>query len=123
MLNQQAQASGLRLRVYGSLAWQFLTGQQYLSDSSDIDLLFRPQHQMQLRAGLALLQQHLPDIPLDGEIIFPNEGAVAWKEWLSGDTSQAVFEQQRVLVKAIDSVSLQSRSSLLAMLPEGDLPC
>ncbi|MFZ6654336.1 malonate decarboxylase holo-[acyl-carrier-protein] synthase [Undibacterium sp. TJN19] len=122
-LNQQAQGAGIRLRVYGSLAWQFLTGQHYLSDNSDIDLLFRPQHHIQLRAGLALLQQHLADIPLDGEIVFPNDGAVAWKEWLLSDASQGGFEQKRVLVKAMDSVSLQTRQSLLADLPEGDLPC
>ncbi|MFZ6723068.1 malonate decarboxylase holo-[acyl-carrier-protein] synthase [Undibacterium sp. Ji49W] len=122
-LHQQALIAGIKLRVYGSLAMQFLTGQNYLSATSDIDILFRPFHQAQLRAGLALLQEFQQLLPLDGEIVFPGEAAVAWKEWaLPADTEQE-FNQQRVIVKGMHSVSLRTRQSLLAHLSEGELPC
>ena len=45
----------LELRVFGSLAWQALSGMQYLTPQSDIDLLWHPQSHAQLQQGIALL--------------------------------------------------------------------
>lgn len=102
---------GLNLRVYGSLALQTLTGLAYLRPTSDIDLLLAPLTEHQLRAGLALLRRYAEDLPLDGEIVFPNGDAVPWKEWLSAEASHA-----RVLVKGRDGVHLAPLSALLATL-------
>ncbi|MFZ6874904.1 malonate decarboxylase holo-[acyl-carrier-protein] synthase [Undibacterium sp. Di27W] len=121
-LHQQALMAGIKLRVYGSVAMQFLTGQDYLNATSDIDILFRPYHQAQLRAGLALLQE-LQNLPIDGEIIFPGEAAVAWKEWIQPAYAGHDFNQQRVMVKDMHGVSLRTRQSLLDLLSEGELPC
>jgi len=121
-LHQQALMAGIKLRVYGSVAMQFLTGQDYLGATSDIDILLRPYHQAQLRAGLALLQEQ-QGLPIDGEIIFPGEAAVAWKEWIQAAHPGHDFNQQRVMVKDMHAVSLRTRQSLLTLLPEGELPC
>ncbi|MFZ6759482.1 malonate decarboxylase holo-[acyl-carrier-protein] synthase [Undibacterium sp. Ji50W] len=122
-LHQQALLAGIKLRVYGSLAMQFLTGQNYLSATSDIDILFRPFHQAQLRAGLALLQEFQQSLPLDGEIVFPGEAAVAWREWVLPADTEPEFNQQRVIVKDMHGASLRTRQSLLAHLPAAELPC
>ena len=104
-------SSGLTLRVYGSLALQAITGQAYLTQRSDIDLLFYPATTVQLRSGLALLEAHAARLPLDGEVVFPNGDAVAWKEWLNAERNNA-----QVLVKATQAVRLASMVSLLAKL-------
>jgi len=103
--------AGLDLRVFGSLALQALTGQPYLRDASDIDLLFRPCDAAELEKGLRLLASFLDELPLDGEIVFPNGHAVAWKEWLAADDHSA-----RVLVKSQASVMLCKRADLRAEL-------
>ena len=106
-----SQANNLRLHVFGSLALQTLTKQIYLSATSDIDVLFYPENIEQLQAGLLLLSASAKTLPLDGEIIFPGEQAVSWKEWLS-----ALDRQAHVLVKDMQSVCLASTASLLSSL-------
>jgi len=106
-----AGAAGVALHVYGSFAMQALTGQTYLTPSSDIDLLFYPTSRPQLDAGLALLAAHARSLPLDGEIVFPGGAAVSWKEWL-----QAAASRSRVLVKDLHAVRLAEPAVLLAML-------
>jgi phosphoribosyl-dephospho-CoA transferase len=104
-------STALDLRVFGSLALQALTGQAYLRDSSDIDLLFRPRSLDELDAGTVLLASQLEHLPLDGEILFPSGQAVAWKEWFT-----ARADTGRVLVKAQASVKLATRAELRAEL-------
>lgn len=101
----------LDLRVFGSLALQALTGQAYLRDASDIDLLFRPRDSAELDLGTLLLASFLDELPLDGEIIFPSGQAVAWKEWFT-----ARGHTERVLVKSQSSVKLGTRAELRAEL-------
>jgi len=104
-------AAAYDMRVYGSLALQALTGQPYLRDGSDIDIQFRPSSIQQLDEGSRLLASHLANLPLDGEIAFPNGRAVAWKEWHAARENTA-----RVLVKATGSVHLATTDSLRAAL-------
>ncbi|KQV87237.1 hypothetical protein ASD15_28795 [Massilia sp. Root351] len=107
----QRLSTGLDLRVFGSLAWQALTGLPCLGAGSDIDILFRPVSQQQLRAGLALLAGAGHGLPLDGEIMFPSGQAVSWKEWNAAGAAKA-----RVLVKEIGGVQLADPEALLATL-------
>jgi phosphoribosyl-dephospho-CoA transferase len=104
-------AASVPLQAYGSLAMQAITGQAYLTPSSDIDLLFFPSDANSLHAGLALLEQNAATLPLDGEIVFPSGAAVAWKEWLSAGQNEA-----RVLVKEAGAVRLAPMAELLASL-------
>ena len=114
-LEREAADAGLGLAVYGSVALAALTGQHYLTPSSDIDLLLRPLNHAQLMAGLALLTTHAALLPLDGEIVFPDGRAVAWKEL------RAAFDSApgtRVLAKSLANVALVKPDELLATLEE-----
>jgi phosphoribosyl-dephospho-CoA transferase len=75
-------ATGVILRVYGSLAWQHMTGTQYVRADSDVDLLVCPRSEEQARACLRILHTASLNstVRLDGEIQFPDGRAVAWRE-------------------------------------------
>lgn len=122
-LQAQAARAGIALSVFGSLAWQAVTGQAYLRAGSDIDLLFQPASRQELEQGVRLLAYHAMFLPLDGEIVFPDGAAVSWKEWrqvavLGGDPDN------KVLLKAPDAVRLERVGALAASLPgEGGEQC
>lgn len=112
-LDSLAQAArGLRLtfQVYGSLALQALTGQQYVTPRSDIDLLFQPRSVAQLGTGTGLLSYYANTLPLDGEIVFPEGRGVAWKEWIQ---AMHASNNLRVLTKDSHTASLKSTATLL----------
>lgn len=67
-----------RACVFGSVAWQAMTGLPYLRATSDLDLLC-PAGDDPLPLADALAA--LPALPrLDGEIALPDGRAVAWRE-------------------------------------------
>jgi phosphoribosyl-dephospho-CoA transferase len=104
-------AHELGLRVYGSLALQSVTGLPYLTASSDIDLLFAPGTPAQLDQGVEVLTAACAHLPLDGEVVFPNGDAVAWKEWRDAGGAGA-----KVLVKSQYAVRLADPAALLETL-------
>ncbi|WP_151633772.1 malonate decarboxylase holo-[acyl-carrier-protein] synthase [Noviherbaspirillum aerium] len=112
-LADQAASAGLSLRVYGSLALQALTGQAYLTPASDIDLLFAPENLRQLDEGMRLLGAASERLPLDGELVFPDGQAVAWKEWAN---AAAASDAMRVLAKDNRGVRLAKMAELRAQL-------
>jgi phosphoribosyl-dephospho-CoA transferase len=112
-LDQKASATGIILRVYGSLGLQTMTDMDYLKPTSDIDLLLSPDSREQLSAGVDLLQEASVTLPLDGEIAFPGDQGVAWKEWHAAVAGQ---RGTRVLVKHLHGVRLANPSELLASL-------
>lgn len=117
-LDEEARAAGIELRAYGSLALQLITRKTYLTGASDIDLLMAPDSRETLRTGLALLAAYARDLPLDGEILFPDQQAVAWKEWLQCARAPA---GTRVLAKGPRGVGLRKPEELLSSLDM--LPC
>jgi phosphoribosyl-dephospho-CoA transferase len=111
---RDAKEEGIQIHVYGSLALQALTGQAYLRETSDIDLLLAPRDRCELERMLDLLQRYRHVLPLDGELEFPDGTAVAWKEWM-----QARGEgSHRILVKRAADVALLRVDDLLAELGE-----
>lgn len=76
------QTLGLQAHVYGSYGWQTLSGLGYVHDHSDLDVLIRvtSEHQADL-ASEALLATESGRLRLDGELMFPDGSAVAWREW------------------------------------------
>lgn len=99
---------GVALRVFGSLAWQVLTGLEYLTTSSDIDLLVHvPPH-----IDIDLLSAEISDIEdaspsrIDGEFIRHDGLAANWREFLFGSAD--------VLVKSMEGVALLDRRRFLA---------
>ncbi|MYM22372.1 malonate decarboxylase holo-[acyl-carrier-protein] synthase [Duganella sp. FT135W] len=105
------EATALDLRVFGSLAMQALTGLQYVSPTSDVDVLFHPASRHALDEGVALLERYTRQLPLDGEIVFPGGAAVSWKEW-----QMAMRHPAKVMVKELHAVRLADTASLLATL-------
>lgn len=117
-LQQSAAAAGLRFRVFGALSWQFLTGQPYLQTLSPIDLLFRPADPAQLQQALQLLSRFQQQLPLDGEILFPQGQAVSWRAWNLADAAGDAQQEQKVLVKNQMGARLCSQREMLALLTQ-----
>lgn len=113
LLVHDAAATQCSLKVFGSVALQAMTGLAYITPSSDIDVLFHPTNQAQLKQAIALLERHATRLPLDGEFVFPTGDAVSWKEWCQAMRSD---NQQRVLVKGAQAARLATTADLLATL-------
>lgn len=88
------------LRVYGSLAFQHLTGLAYLTDQSDLDLLVEVRRGTDLQALAASFAAAEAAAPMriDGELIGNSGAAVKWREMLGSSGS--------VLVRTNTSLSL-----------------
>ncbi|QJR11927.1 Phosphoribosyl-dephospho-CoA transferase [Usitatibacter rugosus] len=107
-LAELADHLGFTARVFGSLAWQHRTGEAYLSQGSDLDLLAAPPSTSAVSAWLshlASLEARSP-MRLDGEIEFRDGGAVNWRELAGGASS--------LLVKAPDGARLVPASAWAA---------
>lgn len=94
-------------RAYGSLAWQHLTGLSYLSDGSDLDLLWPLSSADKtgiLLSGIARIAKQSP-MRLDGEITGP-AGGVQWRELTGTD-------EDEVLVKSPAGVTTTTRAAFL----------
>ncbi|RDJ21874.1 malonate decarboxylase holo-[acyl-carrier-protein] synthase [Bosea caraganae] len=99
-----ASRHGLDARVFGSLAWQTLTGLDYLTERSDLDMLLHVHRHTDLRRlvlELAAIEVTAP-MRLDGELIRDDGAAVNWRE-LHADA-------RKVLVKTIRGVTLLDTS-------------
>jgi phosphoribosyl-dephospho-CoA transferase len=91
-------------RVYGSYGWECLTGLPYVHARSDIDLLLPVDDALAADAVTARLERALPELPrLDGELVFADGRAVAWREWRQWRAGRV----GELLVKRLDGVSLE----------------
>jgi phosphoribosyl-dephospho-CoA transferase len=110
-LRQRAAGLAIELRVYGSLAWQALTGLSYVTPRSDVDLLWRPASPAQLSGGIAMLYAWELETGLraDGEIAFRDGHAVSWREW-------SLPHADRVLARTLNEAALCERAQLAALL-------
>lgn len=98
----------VEVRVFGSLAWRMLTGLDYVTSRSDLDLLLnvRPETNFdRLTADLAAAESEAP-MRLDGELVREDGAAVNWRELHAG-----VGE---VLVKHIDGIALLGRHQFIS---------
>jgi phosphoribosyl-dephospho-CoA transferase len=113
-LDAAAKDIDLEMRVFGSLAWQALSGLQYLTPQSDIDLLLHPQTNQQLQQGIALLARWelSSGLRADGEVLFGEGSAVSWREWAKLESGG----DRRVLVKRQRSAELVDAGILRGML-------
>lgn len=94
-------------RCFGSLAWQYLTGLDYLSPTSDLDLLWEADDAFAAdakAARIAAIEIHAP-MRLDGELVQAGGNAVQWREWLS--------DAREVLVKSTQGSRLTARNTVL----------
>ncbi|WP_176016667.1 malonate decarboxylase holo-[acyl-carrier-protein] synthase [Burkholderia sp. BCC0398] len=73
---------GVQGRVFGSLAWQALTGEPYLSASSDLDIVFPLPDAASLAPlldGLATIDARAP-MRIDGELLRDDGAGANWRE-------------------------------------------
>ncbi|RTL11644.1 MAG: malonate decarboxylase holo-[acyl-carrier-protein] synthase [Neisseriaceae bacterium] len=96
--------------VYGSFSWQILTKKSYIHPDSDLDILLHITTHYQLEQIVSLLddlavacRRHI-----DGELIFPDGSAIAWREWFS--------DSEKVLYKGFSEVGFTHRNILLEQL-------
>ena len=96
-------AAGANARVYGSYGWQLLSGLAYVRAGSDVDLWLSASDADQADALAACLQSFSDQHPrLDGELMFDDGAAVAWREWLAWRAGRV----KALLVKTIDGSRL-----------------
>ena len=110
-LTREALANKLQFQVYGSVAWQYLTGENYVTAQSDIDLLWRAYSQEDISKGLEILLhwENSSGLKADGELLFSDGSAMAWRELLT--------TSRKVMVKSRSLVELKPLSDLVGMLP------
>lgn len=98
------EATGALPRAYGSFGWQSITRLPYVHERSDMDWWVEVTHAAQADAAAAAMNAaDIPGMRLDGELIFPDGGAVAWREWASWRAGAA----SGVLVKRLQGVSIE----------------
>ncbi|MCP3966729.1 MAG: malonate decarboxylase holo-[acyl-carrier-protein] synthase [Lentisphaerae bacterium] len=99
-------ASNLPVRVIGSAAWQALTGLEYMSSSSDVDLLIEVKSKMELDATDKALANWHQDVlhKYDIEIQLTDGSGFLWKEYQQ--------KSKTILVKQNSKAVLLERSSL-----------
>lgn len=107
-LCEQLRRRGLVARVYGSHGWQHLTGLDYVHGESDIDLLVEVQSPAQADEAATLLQSaQAGRVRIDGELVFEDGAAVAWREWLHFRSGQV----DSILAKRLSGASLEGGSA------------
>lgn len=100
---------GLAANVYGSAGWQAMTGLRYLHAASDLDLWIGTETAEAADLATVALQQHAPAaLRLDGELMFPDGRAVAWREWAMWRDGQCAA----VLVKGLHHARLEQNPAL-----------
>jgi phosphoribosyl-dephospho-CoA transferase len=91
-------------RVFGSHGWQAITGLDHVRSASDLDLWIGVDdvaHADAVARALGAFDAARPR--LDGELVFADGAAVAWREWTGWRAGRA----RAVLVKHIDGVALR----------------
>jgi phosphoribosyl-dephospho-CoA transferase len=126
-LLQQCESHDIVVSVYGSLAWEMLSGTTYRHSGSDIDLVCDIARTPQLAPCIEALQQAQQALPcsLDGEIRFAGGAAANWKELAQAlsQPTQPTQQATRVIVKKNTDVALLSLTELLSHLKEHDHVC
>jgi len=110
-LHELARRHSVKARVFGSLAWQALTGLVYVTGNSDLDLLLdirRDTDLDRLATDLAAIEAEAP-MRLDGELMRPDGAAVNWREFHAG--------AGKMLVKHIDGIGLLGRDLFISGRP------
>ena len=92
-------------RVYGGFGWQALTRLAYTHPTSDLDLLLPVGDAAHADAVVRLLAAVDWEGPrLDGELLFPDGAAIAWREWQAWRQGRV----PQVLVKRLRGVALET---------------
>ena len=101
-------------RVFGSYGWQQLTGLPCVRDNSDLDLHIAVPDMDTAGQVVWLLRGLYLTCGVDGELLFPNGHAVAWREYaqLIGGKVEQVLVKHRTGVHLAGVVQLQALQAL-----------
>lgn len=105
-------AAGFTLYVFGSVAWEKISGKPYRTEKSDLDLLCDVATIQDVRfvtASLAAADRELP-FSIDGELRFPKDECVNWREVVA---ALEHHDELEVLIKGETGVYMSSLDSLL----------
>ncbi len=102
------QAPGFSVRLFGSHAWQALTGLDYVTADSDLDLLLDISSLAEWEALLARGLDFPAHPRVDLEVVFRGDASFNWREYLAPSSD--------ILVKSNRSVWLQRKDRLTALL-------
>jgi phosphoribosyl-dephospho-CoA transferase len=109
---------GVEPSAFGSLLWEHLTGLAYLSQHSDLDVLWPVPagfDVLSLVFSIAEVERAAP-LRIDGEVIFPDGSAVNWRElWSAYRDRNRAKDRTRVLAKTLEGVRLLDMASLLGL--------
>lgn len=95
-------------RVFGSYGWQAISGLYHVRPASDLDLAVSVGGAAHADAVAHVLHSFGSTQPrLDGELVFSDGAAVAWREWIEWRAGRT----RAVMVKRLDSVSLQREAA------------
>ncbi len=95
-------------RIFGSLAWQHLTGLPYLSETSDLDVLWPlPADSRPLLQAIAAIAADAP-MRIDGEFLRPDGSGAHWRE---------LAASPEILVKHQNGAAMMARHAFLASAP------
>ena len=108
-----AASRGGQMCVFGSLAWRLLTGLDYLTARSDLDILVllpRAGDVARLTAELAALERTAP-MHLDGELVRHDGAGVSWREFNEGAHEVLVrTTRNAALLRASQFIGGEARS-------------
>jgi len=100
---------GVQARVYGSHGWQLISGERYLHADSDLDLWMTVEDPLQADAVAHRLQSMSLARPrIDGELVFVDGTAVAWREWATWRAGRA----RGLLVKRLSGATIEHRLAM-----------
>lgn len=107
--------SGLVLRIFGSHAWQKLTGLAYVTETSDVDLIWdvSSPEEWEKATQPSHVQEELFAIPgqsprVDLEVVFRGDVSFSWREYLG--------PADDILIKSNRRVWLESKTRLASLL-------
>ena len=104
-------ACGAGAHVYGSFGWQALTGLDHVRSGSDLDLWVPVGDEANADVVAGHLRKWALDRPrLDGELVFADGAAVAWREWIEWRAGRA----RAVLVKGVTGAELRRDGACFA---------
>ena len=101
-------------RVFGALLWQHTTGLPYLSEQSDLDLLWQISDEHTALSLVDRLRRLDAEgtVRLDGELELPDGAGVNWRELAQSRADRS----DELLVKTMDGVEVRTRAALFLTL-------
>ena len=98
--------------VFGALLWEHVTGLPYLTEASDLDLLWHVADAAMVEPLTAALLRldALGPVRIDGEIVLPDGAGLNWRECARADGPAAT-----VLAKTMAGVETRPRSDLFGI--------